>query len=79
MNRLYTLTCTLLLAVAALGAPSGEAVYKAHCAACHDQNTPRIPPRDALQKLPATRILRNKSTAWPGARIATQPRARRKG
>ncbi len=46
-------------AVSAIAAPpSGEEVYKAHCAACHDQNTPRIPPRDALRKLPATRILK---------------------
>src|ERR1700731_3383813 len=48
-----------ILAVCATAAnPSGEEVYKAHCAACHDQDTPRIPPRDALRKLPATRILK---------------------
>src|SRR6202140_321495 len=38
--------------------PSGEAVYKARCAGCHDQTSPRIPPRDALRQMPASRILR---------------------
>ena len=37
---------------------SGEGIYKQYCASCHDQITPRIPPRAALQKLPAARILR---------------------
>lgn len=36
---------------------SGEAVYQQYCAACHDHPSPRIPPRSALQKLSATRIL----------------------
>jgi polyvinyl alcohol dehydrogenase (cytochrome) len=40
-------------------APSGEAVYKTHCAACHDPITPRVPSRDALRKMPAARILRS--------------------
>ena len=48
----------LMLGASAVAAPSGEEVYKTHCAACHDQNTGRIPPRDALQKLSAARILR---------------------
>ena len=56
--KLPTLPMLALLAAAAFAAPSGEEVYKAHCAACHDQNTERIPPREALQKLHATRILR---------------------
>jgi len=38
--------------------PSGEAIFKQHCAGCHDQNNPRIPARAALQKLPAAHILR---------------------
>ena len=37
---------------------SGEAVYKERCASCHDQDNPRIPRREFLQKLPASRILR---------------------
>jgi len=37
---------------------SGELIYQKHCAACHDQTLPRVPPRAALSKLPATRILR---------------------
>jgi hypothetical protein len=39
-------------------APSGEQTYKQYCASCHDQTSPRIPSREALRKLPATRILR---------------------
>ena len=58
MNLLVAVLAVSFAAAAALAAPSGEEVYKAHCAACHDQNTPRIPPRDALQKLHAGRILR---------------------
>ena len=41
-----------------LAASSGEAVYQKRCAVCHDQNNDRIPPREALQKLPSARILR---------------------
>jgi polyvinyl alcohol dehydrogenase (cytochrome) len=39
-------------------APSGEAIYKQRCSGCHDQAGSRIPPREALQKMPALRILR---------------------
>jgi len=42
---------------AALAAASGEEVYAKRCAACHDQTNPRIPSRESLQKIPATRIL----------------------
>ncbi len=63
-------TCAaLLLCSAVMAAPAaparaqvapatGEAVYKMHCSSCHDQASPRVPPRDALQKMPAARILR---------------------
>jgi polyvinyl alcohol dehydrogenase (cytochrome) len=38
---------------------SGEDVYQKHCAACHDQaGSTRAPSREALQKMPAARILR---------------------
>src|SRR5579871_1530188 len=36
----------------------GEAVYKQRCAGCHEQTSPRIPPRTALNQMPAGRILR---------------------
>lgn len=36
----------------------GETVYKKRCAACHEQTNPRIPPRQALQQMPSSRILR---------------------
>jgi polyvinyl alcohol dehydrogenase (cytochrome) len=55
---------TLVLITAVLawaqGAPgnAGEAVYKQRCARCHDQTDARIPPRTALNQMPATRILR---------------------
>jgi polyvinyl alcohol dehydrogenase (cytochrome) len=38
--------------------PSGEAVYKRRCAGCHEQTNERIPPRQTLQQMPASRILR---------------------
>ena len=40
---------------AAAQTPSGEAVYKTQCASCHDSTSPRVPPRDALRKMPAAR------------------------
>ena len=38
--------------------PAGEAVYAEHCALCHEQVDARIPHRQALQQLPAARIVR---------------------
>ena len=38
--------------------PSGAEIYAKHCASCHDQTSPRIPPRDALTKMSPARILR---------------------
>ena len=58
MQRFSTASLALLFAAMLRAAPSGEEVYKARCAACHDQSSPRIPPRDALQKLSSARILR---------------------
>ncbi len=37
---------------------SGEAVYTRRCASCHDQLNPRIPTKESLRKMPATRIVR---------------------
>jgi len=45
-------TAGLLAATPALAqAPSGEAVYKQNCAACHEGNLPRMPTRAALREL----------------------------
>src|SRR6516225_4434239 len=41
----------------AAGSAAGEAVYQRRCAGCHEQTNPRIPPRSALQQMPASRIL----------------------
>ena len=37
---------------------SGETIYRERCASCHELADPRIPPREALQKMPAARILK---------------------
>lgn len=51
-------TIAILPAPAALAAATGEEVYAKRCSSCHDQTNPRIPPRDSLKKIPATRILK---------------------
>ncbi|PWU08026.1 MAG: cytochrome C oxidase Cbb3 [Terriglobia bacterium] len=65
-SRLHVLTslaglaaCQCILPIPAQPAPppSGEAVYQRRCAACHDQTNPRIPPRESLRQMPASRIL----------------------
>ena len=43
---------------AATAAATGEEVYAKRCSTCHDQTNPRIPARNSLQKMPATRILK---------------------
>jgi polyvinyl alcohol dehydrogenase (cytochrome) len=50
--------CAVLICAAFLSAQDGLTLYKQHCAACHDQISSRIPPRSALQKMSASRILR---------------------
>jgi len=58
LKTLLALLCFVPGLVTAATAVSGEAVYKQRCAGCHDQDNPRIPRRELLQKLPAARILR---------------------
>jgi polyvinyl alcohol dehydrogenase (cytochrome) len=48
----------LACAASAAAQPSGEAIYRERCAGCHDLTSQRIPPKSALQKIPATKILR---------------------
>jgi polyvinyl alcohol dehydrogenase (cytochrome) len=38
---------------------SGESIYRERCATCHEQVSPHIPPRSALQDMSASRILRS--------------------
>lgn len=49
-----------LMAAAPLAAASesGEAVFNERCSRCHDLGNDRIPTRETLRKMPATRILR---------------------
>jgi polyvinyl alcohol dehydrogenase (cytochrome) len=63
MNIFVTAATALVgasLAPAQSAAPklSGEAVYQHRCAGCHEQASARIPPRSALNQMPAERILR---------------------
>src|SRR5580693_5231066 len=56
----------------------GEVVYKQRCAGCHEQTNPRIPPRTALNQMPAERILRTldfgamMTVAYPMSRAERQ-------
>src|SRR5437867_2615985 len=64
MHRLFKVLICLLAATAGsairlAAAPiSGEAIYRERCASCHELVNPRIPRREALQKMSAARILR---------------------
>jgi len=60
MGRFLRIAIALsfVLSLRAADPPSGEALYQKRCATCHDQPSPRIPPRAALQNLYASRILR---------------------
>src|SRR6188474_983105 len=61
MNTVWVVLAFVMVlqwASTALAAPQGEDVYQKRCAVCHDQVNDRIPPRSALQKLPAASILR---------------------
>src|SRR5262249_60937942 len=40
-----------VVATAQTAAPNGEAVYRQHCAGCHNGTMPRMPNRDALKTL----------------------------
>jgi polyvinyl alcohol dehydrogenase (cytochrome) len=59
-------SCAAFLGLAALAslltpvltAATGEEVYTKRCSGCHDQTNPRIPPRDSLKRMPASRILK---------------------
>jgi polyvinyl alcohol dehydrogenase (cytochrome) len=50
---LFALSCVL-----AAAAPEGSAIYKTHCASCHDAGLPRIPTRDALKAFSAETVNR---------------------
>jgi polyvinyl alcohol dehydrogenase (cytochrome) len=58
MSVLFVLATLANTSPAFAQSASGEAVYQRYCAACHEQLTARIPHRDALQKMSATRIMR---------------------
>lgn len=52
----------LCLSAAFAAAPDGEAIYKAHCASCHDHPTERIPGRDVLAKRSQEDVMRALTT-----------------
>ncbi len=56
--RILGLAAVFSLCTAVLAAATGEEVYTKRCSGCHDQTNPRIPPRDALKTIPASRILK---------------------
>ena len=58
MKHFAFLLPLLIWAIPLSAASSGEAVYQKRCAICHEQVNDRIPPRAALQKMPAAQILR---------------------
>jgi polyvinyl alcohol dehydrogenase (cytochrome) len=58
VQKVFVVVAVLGVAVCAAAQDSGEMIYRARCAGCHDVTSQRIPPKSALQQMPATRILR---------------------
>lgn len=58
IERVLMVLAVLGVAICAGAQESGETIYRARCAGCHDVTSQRIPPKSALQQMPATRILR---------------------
>jgi mono/diheme cytochrome c family protein len=58
LKRSASSCSAVLICASFVSAQDGATLYKQHCAACHDQISPRIPPRSAVQKMSASRILR---------------------
>jgi polyvinyl alcohol dehydrogenase (cytochrome) len=61
VRRVYLLAACVAFGFAGAAAgqgPSGEALYKARCAACHDNADARTPSRQTLQNMTPSRILR---------------------
>ena len=77
MRAARVVFCFLIPWICILGAPSGEEVYKKRCSGCHEQVTPRVPPREALQRMPSTRILRALDSGAMMAIAFTIPRDER--
>ena len=53
----YVWGFTLVLLAAAANAQDGKAVYKEHCASCHNSAAPRIPPESALRAMNLMQVL----------------------
>ncbi len=58
MLRISVTVAIAFLSLPAAAQPVGEAIYKRHCAGCHELNHPNIPPRQSLARMSASRILR---------------------
>src|SRR5262245_21001259 len=56
----FTASCLTLFVddVSAAEIPGGEAIYREHCAVCHEQSSPRIPPRAFLRTMSVQQIVR---------------------
>ena len=59
MKFLFVALLVLSPGTANAAPASGEEVYKVRCSGCHDLQNPRIPSREALQKLSRARILQS--------------------
>ena len=55
---LVLVALTVLPSREVLAQDRGQQIYRERCAGCHDQTSARIPPKSALEKMPASRILR---------------------
>jgi polyvinyl alcohol dehydrogenase (cytochrome) len=56
-RRVIPVLVALVAPAAAFGQPNGEAIYKVHCAACHDNPSTRAPARETLKLKSRTAVL----------------------